>query len=117
MIWKNKYDIIGLIFYTVIWGIPLLFMLIFTFMGEIPLGIIIFYELPTIISLIALEPWKKHKTPGDEQVQYIIHGTLPESSKTTRFIKALMPAYNIFIAWGTIENWLAKIRGSSGFKH
>ena len=106
MIWRDKDDLIGLLLYGILWGIPLLLMIILTLRGDVSWGIIAFYEIPAIIGLLELKPWKKKEIPGIEQIQYIIRGTIPDSSRTFRFIMALIPGYNMILAWGTIEKWL-----------
>jgi len=108
MIWRDKDDIIGFLIYGVLWGIPLLLMLVLTFVGKVPLGLVIFYEIPAVISLFGLRPWKRMEISGDEQTRYILHGHVPDSSRTARLIWAFIPGYNIFFAWGFISNYFKK---------
>lgn len=105
MIWRDRDDFLGVLIYGILWGIPLLLMMFFTLKGDISWAIIIFYEIPAIIGLIELRPWKRKEIPGREEIEYIIRGTIPDSSRTSRLIMALIPGYNIFLAWGTIEKW------------
>ena len=100
--WNNRDDYVGLIFYLIVWGIPLAGMLVLTFMGAVPILLVLFYEIPAVICLVALRPWKREKTGNHEIVQYLLYGHIPDSSRTTRFIRALLPGYNIFLACSVI---------------
>jgi hypothetical protein len=108
MIWRDKDDYIGLIVYGILWGIPLLFLIILTIKGEMDLGIVICYEVPALISLILVRPWKKIEPENYEKVGYMIHGSIPMSSRTSRFIMALLPILNILVACALLWHFFKK---------